>query len=165
MPDTSGNGPACTGQTPEAAIVIAAIEQAWHDHHHTRDQNWKALQMEAALGAGLLTVTLKFENPWITSVFAVVMIFMAWLGIRITYHHRVIEQEKLGQILACETTLGLLRAQYFGEAHLSIPRKLKMFDIMRPSQASTSLYMLWMHVTLMAIAMLVAVLSWWPRGQ
>ncbi|MBW2737280.1 MAG: hypothetical protein JRE64_00235, partial [Deltaproteobacteria bacterium] len=41
---------------PDKESVIAAMDQAWRDHHHARDQTWKALQIEAVLGAGLVTV-------------------------------------------------------------------------------------------------------------
>ncbi len=41
--------------------IRLAMDQAWRDHHHARDQTWKALQIVVVLGAGLVTVDFNFN--------------------------------------------------------------------------------------------------------
>ena len=37
----------------------AAMQSAWKDHHHARDQTWKGLQMEALLAIALIGIDLR----------------------------------------------------------------------------------------------------------
>ena len=59
---------------PDNETVRLAMELAWRDHHHARDQTWKAVQMEAVLGAGLVTVDAQFGNTIATFAAATLVV-------------------------------------------------------------------------------------------
>ena len=73
---------------PKEDDIRAAMDQAWRDHHHARDQTWKALQMVAVLAAGVVGVDAQFEKPHATLAAAVLTIVGAAFGIAVTLRHR-----------------------------------------------------------------------------
>jgi len=85
------------------------MELAWRDHHHARDQTWKAVQIVAVLGAGLVTVDAQFGNPVATDAAAILVVLVAFFGILISLHHRKLECRKFVHLMNCEEHLGLRR--------------------------------------------------------
>lgn len=94
---------------PDDASVRSAMELAWRDHHHARDQTWKAVQMVAALGAGFITVEIQFHNFIATLATGILVILTAYFAITITKNHRKLERRKFIHIMNCEEWLGLHR--------------------------------------------------------
>lgn len=96
-----------TGIQPES--VRKAMEMAWIDHHHARDQTWKTLQIVAVLAAGLLTIDFTYQKIIPTLCAAILVIISAGVGAGITWSHRKLERRKFIHIMNCEEFLGLHR--------------------------------------------------------
>ena len=96
-------------ESPSKEALIAAMGAAWRDHHHARDQTWKVLQIEAILGAGLVTVDAHVGSPIATAVAAALVIIASAVGTMITVRHRDLERRKFIHIMNCEEALGLHR--------------------------------------------------------
>jgi hypothetical protein len=157
--------------TPEA--VRAAMDLAWRDHHHARDQTWKALQIEAVLGAGLVSVDAQYDRPLATLGAAILVILAAIFGLLISWHHRKLERRKIIHIFNCEEYLGLHRddllpkkwegpgadnrpAEIVDSAVSSPlpPRWWWLFDIRR---TNTALFIMRMHLAIIAFAIVVVI--------
>ncbi len=95
---------------PSEESIRKAMELAWRDHHHARDQTWKTVQIVAILGAGLLTVDVKYENFMATLCAAILVIIVAGFGTLITWNHRKLERRKFIHLMNCEELLGLHRS-------------------------------------------------------
>jgi hypothetical protein len=87
--------------------VRKAMELAWQDHHHARDQTWKTLQIVAVLAAGLLTIDYTYQKTIPTLCAAILVIIAAAVGVGITWSHRKLERRKFIHIMNCEEYLGL----------------------------------------------------------
>jgi len=94
---------------PEQESIRKAMELAWKDHHHARDQTWKTLHLVAILGAGLITIDIQYNNFFTTLFSAFPLIFGAIFGMLVTWHHRKLERRKFIHIMNCEELLGLHR--------------------------------------------------------
>ena len=97
------------GQKPSDESLMKAMELAWRDHHHARDQTWKTVQIVAVLGAGLLSIDFAYENLIATRFAAILVILAAAFGVGITWNHRKLEIRKFIHIMNCEELLGLHR--------------------------------------------------------
>jgi hypothetical protein len=167
--------------------LIAAMQAAWADHHHARDQTWKTLQMEAVLAAGLVTVDVQFHTPVATGIAALLVIIAALAGFMITLRHRELERRKFIHIMNCEEELALHRRDILpltteamlalgvnndeyaarhtrepteetvASSEVSVPKGICLSDIPRFWKGSTSLFILRMHVALMAFSVVVFV--------
>ena len=92
---------------PSEESLLKAMELAWRDHHHARDQTWKTVQMVAVLGAGLLTIDLQYRNLVATALAAALVVLAAAVGVGITWNHRKLERRKFIHLMNCEELLGL----------------------------------------------------------
>ena len=68
-------------QELEQESIRLAMDQAWRDHHHARDQTWKAVQIEAVLAAGIVGVDFQLGNVGATIAAGVLVIIAAIFGI------------------------------------------------------------------------------------
>ncbi|MBN2009645.1 hypothetical protein JW960_09910 [candidate division KSB1 bacterium] len=169
----------------ENDALIAAMQAAWTDHHHARDQTWKVLQMEAVLGAGLVTVDAQFGLPIATVVAAALVVISSIAGISITLRHRGLERRKFIHIMNCEEELGLHRdniipltkagctdlnvdrdeyeqrcdrqptVDVIASSAVGIPGHIKVLDIFKIWKANTSLFILRMHVAIAVFAIVL----------
>lgn len=94
---------------PQAESIRMAMDQAWRDHHHVRDQTWHAVQIEAVLAAGVVTIDLQYQQPLATAIAFVPLLIAGVFGILVSLHHRQVEVVKFEQIYNCEKALGLIR--------------------------------------------------------
>lgn len=156
-------------EPPSEDSVRSAMEWAWRDHHHARDQTWKALQMEAVLGAGLITVDARYGSPWATLGTAALVILTAAFGLMISWHHRKLERRKIIHVYNCERHLGLhadhLIPALDGRTDLSpevrdaaveVPRAVSFWQIFDVRKTNTALFIMRMHVAIMVFAAIVA---------
>ena len=141
----------------ENASIIAAMDQAWRDHFHARDQTWKALQIEATLAAGMIGIDLQLDNSTATLGAGLLTIVAAILGAAISFHHRKVEIRKFTHILNCEEALGLHTPNLI--SGVSLPQPIKIWDIFLPWKLNTALFIVRMHVTIMIFAILYIVFS------
>lgn len=138
--------------------IRLAMDEAWRDHHHARDQTWKAIQMESVLAAGLITIDFQYRSPIATSAAAALVVLAALFGILISLHHRQVEIRKFTHILNCEEALGLHRADLICD--VSLPRALRLRDVFLLSARSTAVFILRLHVALCLFAILVTAARW-----
>jgi hypothetical protein len=161
---------------PSDEILLKAMELAWKDHHHARDQTWKTVQMVSVLGAGLLTIDLQYKSLLATTLSAVLVLLVAAVGLGITWNHRKLERRKFIHLMNCEELLGLYQDDIIPLDHgdywaknqsdlvkdsaVSVPRKYSLIDIINPLKQNTSLFILRIHLAIMAFALLIVVLRW-----
>ena len=96
-------------ETPTENILLKAMELAWKDHHHARDQTWKSLQIVAIFGAGMLTISINDKGYLATICSSILVIIAAIFGILVTWNHRTLERRKFIHLMNCEELLGLHR--------------------------------------------------------
>lgn len=148
---------------PDKDTVRAIMELAWQDHHHARDQTWKALQIVAVLGAGLVTVDAQFGKPIATLVAAILVILAAFFGILITLHHRRLECRKFFHIMNCEEYLGVRRKDLIPSydddpiGGVKPPRTLSFWAVFNPRHFNTASFILRIHFAIMMFAIIVLV--------
>ncbi len=133
------------------------MDQAWRDHHHARDQTWRALQIEVALAAGLFGVDVQFKAPAISAVAAALVVLAAFFGILISLHHRKVEVQKFTQIMNFERALELLSEELIPPSSVALPEKLRWWQIFNPRVRHTASFILRMHAAIMAFAMVVLI--------
>ena len=150
-------------QAPNNDTVRAVMDLAWRDHHHARDQTWKALQIVAVLGAGLVTVDAQFGKPIATLVAAILVVVSALFGIFVTLHHRELECRKFLHIMNCEEYLGLRRKDLIPSsdedkiAGVKRPEPLSFWAVFNPRQLNTASFILRIHFAIMMFAIIVVV--------
>lgn len=146
---------------PEPESVRLAMDQAWRDHHHARDQTWKAVQIEAVLGAGLVTVDAQFGNIIATCAAGALVIVAAFSGILISLHHRNLEIRKLIHVLNCEEHLGLRNKKLIPsfdddkEAGVKRPTKIPFWRVFDYRERNTAVFIMRMHIAIMVFAIIV----------
>lgn len=146
---------------PDDDSVRLAMELAWRDHHHARDQTWRAVQIEAVLGAGLVTVETQFRNPVATLAAATLVILAALFGILISMHHRTLERRKFIHIMNCEEHLGLRRRDLIPsyeddkDGGVKRPETFSFWAVLNPHKHSTAIFILRMHISIMFFATIV----------
>jgi disulfide bond formation protein DsbB len=152
------------------------MELAWRDHHHAREQTWKAIQIEAVLGAGLVTVAAQFKNnPYAIGAAAILVFFAAIFGMAISLHHRELERRKFAHILNCEEYLGLHRDDLIpvkkglkipvetDVAEVGIPGKFSIWAVFNPLQKmNTAIFILRMHIAIACFALIFLIYVFWP---
>ncbi len=161
-----------TPQRPDPDSVRMAMDHAWRDHHHARDQTWKALQMVAVLGAGLVTVDAEFENPIYTLTAGLLVVLGASFGLSVTHRHRGLEIRKFVHIMNCEQWLGLHRddlipeddgklgskPQRVRDGAVRLPRPFSLLDIANPRVHNTALFIARTHAAIALFAVLVIIM-------
>lgn len=128
-----------------------AMELAWRDHHHARDQTWKALQMEALLAIALIGIDLKTVDQsfkYLPLVGSILLFLIAISGIMITLHHRELERRKFRHIMHCEDALGV-RPYIDG---VSLPAPIYIWDIFAFWKSNTVLFIMRMHFVILVFA-------------
>jgi hypothetical protein len=142
----------------ESESVRVAMDEAWRDHHHARDQTWKAVQMEAVLAAGMVGVDAQHHIAIATTLMAVLVVFSAVSGILISLHHRRVERRKFKHILNCEKALGLRHPDLIWGVKL--PKKMRLRDAFIPSVTSTAVFIVRLHLAILFFALVVAGARW-----
>ena len=142
-------------QEPEQESIRMAMDQAWRDHHHARDQTWRAVQIEALLAAGIVGVDFQLANVGATIAAGILVIIAAMSGIMISLHHRKLEIRKFTHIMNCEVALGLRQPDLI--YNVSLPSPMKFWDVFRFWKINTALFTLRMHVAIMAFAVVFVV--------
>ena len=140
---------------PEQESIRMAMDQAWRDHHHARDQTWRAVQIEAVLAAGMVGVDFQLENVGATLAAGILVIISAMFGILISLHHRKLEIRKFTHIMNCEEALGLHQPNLI--SNVSLPSPINFWDAFRFQKMNTALFILRMHVAIMAFAIIFIV--------
>lgn len=148
--------------------VRKAMELAWADHHHARNQTWKTIQIVAVIAAGLLTIDYQYKEIIPTLCASILVIIAGGFGIMITWNHRKLEKRKFIHIMNCEEYLGLhqdhlipldSRAnkddENIKDSAVKVPDKFKLLDVINPLKNNTSLFILRMHVTVILFSVLV----------
>lgn len=133
------------------------MDQAWREHQHARDQTWKALQIIIALVAGLVAVEVRFHNAYATVVTALLIIAQSLAGLLIAKHHREYQLLKFTHIMQCEEWLGLRHPQLI--SGVAKPLEITWGDLIRPRKPNAVLFIMWMHLWIIAFAVLFAVAS------
>jgi len=159
-------------QVTENNTVRLAMDLAWRDHHHARDQTWKAVQIVAVLGAGLVTVDAQFGNPIATVAAAILVVLAAFFGILISLHHRELECRKFVHLMNCEEYLGLRRKDLIPSYEddkiggVMRPQTFSFWAVFNPRHGSTAIFILRMHLAIMLFAIIVLVtrLCLGPKG-
>jgi len=137
--------------SPES--IRLAMDQAWRDHQHTRDQTWRALQIGFLISAGIIGINWKTQSIIVAIIAGILVLFAALSGIQITLRHRNnVEFTKFQHILNCEKALGLLRNDLISNAGL--PSRISFWDSFRPKKGNTAIFILRMHVAILLFAIL-----------
>ena len=136
----------------ERESIRMAMDQAWRDHQHTRDQTWKALQIEFVIIAGIVGANWHLQSPVVTVVGAAFVVVVVLCGVQITLRHRnSVEIRKFTHILNCEQALGLHDENLI--SGVAPPTRITLWDAFDPRKGNTALFILRMHLTIMAFAM------------
>jgi hypothetical protein len=146
--------------TPEPDSVRAAMDHAWREHQHSRDQTWKALQIIIALLAGLVAVEVRFHNATATGMAAALVVLLSFVGLLITKHHRTYQISKFTHIMHCEEWLGLRHSGLISD--VTIPSPISWADVFiqwRQAKQNTVLFIMRMQVGIIAFAIVFAVAS------
>jgi hypothetical protein len=134
--------------------IRLAMDLAWRDHHHMREQTWRALQIEAALAVGLVGIDWQIQNISITIAAGVLVVISSIFGVLITLHHRKGEIRKFTHIVNCEQALGLHSDDLLPPSTTNIPRPLRFIDALNPWVQNTSAFILRMHTAILIFAVL-----------
>lgn len=94
-------------EKPTEESVRLAMKIAWEDHHHARNQTWKAVQFVGLLLIAVITVEYKLHNLLATIASGLILIVAAIFSILITFQHRKLERRKFFHIMMCEEWLGI----------------------------------------------------------
>jgi hypothetical protein len=130
----------------------SAMELAWRDHHHARDQTWKGLQMEALLAIALIGIDLKAAESsfkYVPLVGSLLLFLIAISGIMIALHHRELERGKFRHIMHCEDALGI-RPYIDG---VKLPAPLYIWDLFAFWKSNTVLFIMRMHFAILIFAL------------
>jgi hypothetical protein len=155
--------------TPSDSSVQQAMEQAWKDHHHARDQSWKAIQIVFGLAVGLITIDFTHHSLFATSWAALLVIVAALFGASITWNHRILERKKFIHLMNFQGWLGLLDDKLIPvlpardarapvevrDGAVKVPERFKLRDIFNPFEHSTALFILRMHIVIMFFSVLL----------
>ena len=170
---------------PSEESLRSVIECAWRDFQHARDQTWRALQIVAVLGAGLVTVDAQFKNVTATILTGCLIVIAAISGILIAMKHRKVQRQKYIHIMNCQAKLGLhqddlipLRERYdeyekclrkegrtgqilkealdkFQASAVSLPRAFPFWQVFNPLWNSTDVFIIRMHCAVILFAILL----------
>lgn len=142
------------GAEPES--IRLAMDQAWRDHQHTRDQTWKALQIEFFLVASIVAASWQLDSPWVTAFAAAFACVVALCGVQITLRHRnSVELRKFEHIMNCEKALGLHQDCLI--SGVKKPAPMTLSDALNPAKANTAVFILRMHLAILVFALFVLI--------
>jgi len=143
--------------SPDPDSIRLALDLAWRDHHHARDQTWKAIEIEGLLGAGLIGADWQIQNVAVTCTIGLLVIFAGIFGILISLHHRRVEIRAFTHILNCERALGLYRDDLLSPDTIKLPSRLSITDAFRPTVQNTAAFILRMHMAIIMFAVLYVI--------
>ena len=146
---------------PEASTELRssiemAMECAWRDHHHARDQTWKSLHVEAILTAALIGINLtsiEEKLPYLPLIGSILIAFLSISGLMIATHHRELERRKFRHIMHCEDALGI--RNYIDEVDL--PRSIFIWEAFFIWKSNTVLFIMRMHFIILLFAIWVGI--------
>ena len=167
---------------PDIASVRSAMELAWRDHHHARDQTWKAVQMVAALGAGFITVEIQFHNFVASLATGILVVLTAYFAITIAKNHRKLERRKFIHIMNCEEWLGLHRDDLIPlskgdnefllskeaitkDGSISVPKVYSLWEALNPTKHNTSLFMIRMLLAIITLVIIFISFRWFVEPR
>ncbi len=145
--------PPLSSSSVNESTLCQVMGQAWQDHHHTRDQTWKALQAEFVIAAAVVGLNWKTGSVFIAAISSAVLFIVALCGVQITLRHRNrVELDKFRHIMHCEKALGLHRSELIDGTKM--PRPISSLDVFNPFKANTALFILRMHITVLVLSLL-----------
>lgn len=137
--------------------IRLAMEEAWRDHQHTRDQTWKALQIEFMIAAAAVGINWQIDSLFASVVSGILVFITALCGVQITLHHRNhVEIGKFRHIMHCGEALGLYREDLIDG--VKMPKPISFWLAFCPWQRSTAIFILRMHMAILMLSMLF--LAW-----
>jgi hypothetical protein len=142
---------------PDLESIRLAMDLSWRDHHHMREQTWRALQIEAALAAGLVGIDWQIQNIYVTIAAGILVVIASTFGVLITLHHRRGEIRKFTHIVNCEEALGLHHKDLLPPGTTAIPKPIRLIDAFNPWVQNTSAFILRMHIAVLVFAALYLV--------
>ena len=138
-------------------VLLKCMEMEWQDHFQTRVQTWHSLEMEALLAVALIGIDWKLENIYATLVVSFLLILAAYFGVLITIRHRNgVEVPKFKRIIRIEEELGLSKLGGLF-ADVKPPQEIKWWHAFYLNRSSTMLFILRMHMILMAFGIIYLV--------
>jgi hypothetical protein len=146
-----------TSKKADPESIRLAMDLAWRDHHHMREQTWRALQIEAVLVAGLIGIDWQIQNIYATFAAGLLVLIVAPFGIQITLRHRQGEIRKFTHITNCEEALGLHTDDLLPRKTTQLPSSLRFIDAFRPNVHNTSAFILRMHIAIILFSILYVV--------
>jgi hypothetical protein len=149
------SNPLYATQSPGDDVLLKCLEMEWQDHFQTRTQTWKTLEIEAILALGLVGIDWQLNRKAATCFAAILLIVATGFGAMITRRHRDVEVEKFGNIIEIEERLGVFAAGLF--PRVKRPEPIRLRDAFIPSCTNTSLFILRMHLMLMAFGIIYGI--------
>jgi|WetSurMetagenome_2_1015567.scaffolds.fasta_scaffold511612_1 hypothetical protein len=138
----------------EKESIRLAMDEAWRDHQHTRDQTWKALQIEFLLVVGVVGAIWQLNSLAVTIMGTLFVLLVTLCGVQITLRHRnTVERRKFNHILNCEEALGLHDDKLI--ANVTMPVPISIYDAFNPCKGNTAIFILRMHLVIMVFALFV----------
>lgn len=132
---------------------IRDLELQWQDHHHARNQTWRALQITGLLAIALVGVGWTEESIAISLIVAVLLIFVSIFGMQITIRHRnKVERTKFKSIIKLEKDLGL----FYG---YKVPSKIKWWHVFCLLKSNTSLFILRMQFIILIFGIVIGMMN------
>jgi disulfide bond formation protein DsbB len=167
-------------EQPSEDSLRKAMELAWRDHHHARDQTWKTVQIVVGLGGGLLAIDIANKSIFFTIIAAIIVMLAAAVGVGITWNHRLLERRKFIHIMNCEERLGLHQDDIFPlhpddenyrgppskfdakssrvrDGAVKIPRAFRALDIFNPLKHNTALFILRIHLSVIMFCVIIII--------
>jgi hypothetical protein len=132
---------------PDSLSIRQALDIAWREHQHVRDQTWKSVQMVTILAVGLVTVDIRLASTTATVVAGLLVMLLGYWGALITLHHREYQRQKFQEILNCERKLLLIPT--IVPAGVRVPDRMRFWHAFSPYVSHTAAFLLRMHVALM----------------
>lgn len=129
------------GTEVESASIRQAMDEAWRDHQHTRDQTWKALQTEFLLAVAVVGAAWQTQSTVVIVAAAVLVFVVSLCCIQVSLRHRnSVELTKFRHILNCEEALGLHRPDLI--ADVKMPQPMTFSDAFRWKKANSAVFIL-----------------------
>lgn len=139
--------------------IRAALDEAWREHQHVRDQTWKALQLVAALAAGFVTLDAHQQNKIATTMAGSLVIAGALFGLLITWHHRKYEQQKFTHIMNLQKALGLIHQELI-PPDVRVPDPLTLGNLFSFRKWNSAKFIWWMNLLIIIFSALFITVRW-----
>jgi len=127
--------------------VRQAMDIAWREHQHVRDQTWKSVQMVALFAVGLVTIDVRLASNIATIIAGLLVVLLGYWGTKITLHHRAYQIQKFTEIQNCERELHLIPRIVPDTVKPPVP--MTFWDAFSPRVSHSAAFLLRMHIALM----------------